>query len=382
MPDLSTVKNREALKARREPYWQKLAGGQFLGYRPSAVGKGGNWIARSYDSDTQKQHFHRLGDFGQLPANERFAAASAEARQWFTHLAGGGSHDTVTVRQACERYASNHRDAAKRFERYVYGDPIAKITLQKLTDRHVREWRKRLEDRPALVTRSKTSDPVTRPRAAATLNRDMVPFRAALNLALAQGLALSARAWHKALEPVEAHGRRNLYLDRDQRRELLKHFPPDAAAFAHALCLLPLRPGAMSALTVGDFDVRRKELVIDRDKSGGGRKILVSNQAGNLLTEQSRLKVPTAPLFARADGREWNKDSWKGPFKDAAKAAELPAGTTAYVLRHSTITDLVQGGLPLLTIAQISGTSVRMIEKTYGHLRQEQAAEALEQLSL
>lgn len=382
MADLSTVKNREKLKHKREPYWQRLAARQFLGYRTSSAGKGGNWIARAYDPDAGKQNFHPLGDFGHLPANERYTAASGEAREWFSHLAGGGSNQAVTVRQACERYASEHPDAAKRFERYVYGDPVAKLKLHKLTDRHVREWRKRLEDLPALVTRSKKGTPVTRPRAASTLNRDMVPFRAALNLAMGQGDVTSARAWEKALEPAEAHGRRNLYLDRLQRRQLLNHLPSDAAAFAHALCLLPLRPGAMAKLRVGDFDSRRRELVIERDKSRGGRKILLSQQAAVLLTEQIRLKLPLAQLFCRADGREWNKDAWKGPFKEAAKAAELPAGTTAYTLRHSTITDLVQSGLPLLTIAQISGTSVRMIEKTYGHLQQEHAAEALELLSL
>ena len=47
MTDLSTVKNREGLKPRREPYWQRLAVGQFLGYRPLSTGPGGNWIARS-----------------------------------------------------------------------------------------------------------------------------------------------------------------------------------------------------------------------------------------------------------------------------------------------------------------------------------------------
>ena len=39
-------------------------------------------------------------------------------------------------------------------------------------------------------------------------------------------------------------------------------------------------------------------------------------------------------------------------------------------------------GAPLLTIAQISGTSVDMIEKHYGHLVQERAAEALAGLAL
>ena len=55
--------------------------------------------------------------------------------------------------------------------------------------------------------------------------------------------------------------------------------------------------------------------------------------------------------------------------------------TTAYTLRHSTITDLVTSGLPILTIAQISGTSVEMIEKHYGHLRNDAALTALEQLA-
>ena len=53
-----------------------------------------------------------------------------------------------------------------------------------------------------------------------------------------------------------------------------------------------------------------------------------------------------------------------------------------YVIRHSTITDLVHGGLDLLTVAQISGTSVRMIEQHYGHLRSDVAATALERLAL
>ena len=46
-------------------------------------------------------------------------------------------------------------------------------------------------------------------------------------------------------------------------------------------------------------------------------------------------------------------------------------------MRHSTITDLVSAGLPLLTIAQISGTSAEMIERHYGHLASDAAVKAL-----
>ncbi len=51
-------------------------------------------------------------------------------------------------------------------------------------------------------------------------------------------------------------------------------------------------------------------------------------------------------------------------------------------MRHSVITDLVTGGLDLLTVAQLSGTSVAMIEKHYGHLRADHAAAALAGLTL
>ena len=53
-----------------------------------------------------------------------------------------------------------------------------------------------------------------------------------------------------------------------------------------------------------------------------------------------------------------------------------------YTLRHSTITDLIQAGLDTLTVAQIAGTSVRMIELYYGHLTREHAKTALATLAL
>lgn len=383
--DLKKVDAREELKPRasKEPYWQPLSAGCYLGFRPSTRRDGlGTWLARYNDTDTGKKPNKSLGDFGRLSPSARFGAAKKEAEEWFRHLSVGGSEDDVTVREACEAYAKANPDAAKRFPRYVYNDPIARVKLQKLREHHVREWRARLESLPALVTRSKRGEKVTRPRSPATVNRDMVAFRAALNAALRRGEVATALAWQKALQPVEAKGRRNLYLDRDQRRALLRELPADAAAFCRGLCFLPLRPGALAALCAGDFDARRNDLAIERDKAGGGRRLLVEGETAAMLREQMKSKLPGAPLFARADGRAWSKDDWKKPIKAAVDAAGLPAEATAYTLRHSVITDLVQGGLDLLTVAQLSGTSVAMIEKHYGHLQRKRAAAALAGLAL
>ena len=52
------------------------------------------------------------------------------------------------------------------------------------------------------------------------------------------------------------------------------------------------------------------------------------------------------------------------------------------MLRHSAITTMVLGGVDIFTVAKISGTSVQMIQKHYGHLQREHARKALSLLAL
>lgn len=376
--DLSTVRNRERLRQRNEPYWHKLTTGQYVGFRPGR----GSWVARIYNRDTQANVFHSLGDFDNLPPSARFDAARRSAIAFGEHINGGGSNKPITVREVCERYAEGKPDAQARFALRIYPDPIAKVEVQRLTRTQVKAWRERLEKTPARVTRRKVGAQVTRPRSPATVNREMTAFRAALNLALEDGYVQNALAWKEPLKAMKADGRRNLYLDRAQRRDLLEHIDDEARPFVTALCLLPVRPGALAALRVADFDHRRDELVIPHDKAGAGRRFVVSANVATLLKAQSKLKLPNAPLFNRANGDIWTKDIWNDPIKEAARAAQLPDATTTYTLRHSTITDLVIGGLDLFTVALIAGTSVVMIEKHYGHLQKKRAADALAGLAL
>ena len=383
--DLSKVGERERLKAQREPHWQRLRAGCFLGFRPSKRGGKGTWIARVYDEDAGKYRLKALGDFGTLPGNEMFAAAKKEAERLAELVETGGEvrANMETVADACREYAKTRPEAGHRFRRYVYADPIAKVKLDKLRRRHVKEWRERLEAQPALVSRRKEGRATHRKRAASTVNRDMAVLRAALAKVLSPGAPNSEAAWQEALKAVpNANGRRTLYLDRSQRRKLVAKTDAEAAPFVRALCLLPLRPGALAALTAGDFDKRTSELTIGKDKTGKPRRIQLPAEAANLLEAQAKNKLPGAPLFMRANGKAWDKETWKHPIAAAVTAAKLPNEATAYTLRHSTITDLVSAGLPLLTIAQISGTSAEMIERHYGHLASDAAVKALGKLAL
>lgn len=385
--DLSRVKDREALRPNRnaEPYWQRLRPGCFLGYAPSARGGDGNWFARAYDGDTLRYRKRLLGSFAGVPGSRRFSEAKREA-ELFAELTETGGHATEkleTVADACRAYAMSRPEADARFRRYVYDDPIANRQLDKLRRADLEGWRIRLTDTPALVSRNKNGEQRVRTRALSTINRDLVVLRAALNKALRPGVPGSSGAWQEALTSHKnADGRRVIYLDRQQRRLLLQHIDDEAAAFVQALCTLPLRPGALAALDASAFDQRTDELTVGKDKAGRARRIRVPPTAAQLIKSQLAGKKLGDPLFGRLDGKRWNKDSWKVPISKAVKEASLPSGSTAYTLRHSTITDLVRAGLPLLTIAQISGTSVQMIERHYGHLCSDAATKALDSLSL
>lgn len=385
--DLSRVKDREALKPQREPYWQRLRAGCFLGFRPSKSGAGGTWIARAYSEDTRRYVVKSLGDFGTLLPSERFTAAKKEAETFTETIESGGEvrQPLDTVADACREYLKERPSTISEgvFRRHVYNDPIGKLKLAKLRRHHLRDWRQRLEDAPAVISRGKEGSPKVKRRAASTVNRDMAPLRAALNKVLAHGAPGSEAAWQEALTPiVNADNRRELYLTKAQRRSLLRKTSPEAVLFVQALCLLPLRPGAMASLCVQDYDKRTSELSIGLDKANAKRRILLSAAAAKLFEKAAKGKKASDPVFTTSHGKPWDRNTWGDAIEAAAKAACLPKGTTAYTLRHTTITDLVIAGLPLLTIAQISGTSAQMIERHYGHLVSSAATKALGELEL
>lgn len=398
MPKIVTVRDRAALKARREPYWHRLAKGCYVGFRRMSSDTPGAWLARAYSEFEGKQQYKSLGAFDDRPDSDRFDAAAKAAGEWFDHLGRGGAVQGATVKDVCDRYVQhlnggtiklddkgkevlNKRaaDARARFKAYVLDNAaLAAADVSKLTPAVMDQWRTRLRERP-----TKSGGNRGQARTPSSLNRDMTPFRAALNLALDDGLVTSDFAWRVKLRPIPAADKkRELYLTREQRKKLIEQAPADLAQFLRALALLPLRPGALAAMTAGDYNAKLAVIRVPDDKANAGRSIKLPPATAKLFAAAAKDKLPAAPLFARADGRPWDKDMWKDPIKAAVRAAELPGEATAYTLRHSVITDLVHGGLDLLTVAQVAGTSVRMIEKHYGHLRDTVAADALAKLAL
>lgn len=394
MANITKVNERESLKPRRDPYWQKLMTGCYLGYRKMTTTSDGNWSARYFDESQTpaKQVYKTLGDFSELPNGDRYDAAKKVASAWFEHLGKGGAVEAITVGQACDRLVNWYRDAGRekaavdaegRFRRWVHSNKkLSNTPLLKLTPGMLADWRTKLAKTPAIHQDKSVAS--NKPRAASSINREMAVLKTALNLALEDGFTTTSHAWSSKLKPIkDATLRRDCYLDADQRRKLIANATPDLAILVRGMSLIPLRPGALAALTVGNFDKRLGVLIVGKDKAGKDRKITLPPSTTAFFAEQAKDKLPSAPLFSRSNGTAWNKDSWKNPFKDAVIAANLPAVATAYSLRHSTITDLIAlHRLDTMTVSQLSGTSIAMIEKHYGHLLRDHAAAALASLAL
>ena len=190
-------------------------------------------------------------------------------------------------------------------------------------------------------------------------------------------------AWRSKLRPVKnADQPRELYLDRAQRLKFIQKADEDLAAFLHGLALLPLRPGALAALKTGEYDRRLKVLTIGKDKHGKDRKIKLPDVSAEVLEQVSGDKLPTAPLLSRADGRSGTRMHGNGRSRPPLKWPRSRPGQRPTRCATASSATSSTTGWTCSRSGQISGTSVVMIERHYGHLRSDVASGALARLAL
>ncbi|MEY4277648.1 MAG: hypothetical protein RI975_914 [Pseudomonadota bacterium] len=382
---IETVDGRSKLKPRTATYWKKISTGRSIGFRKTTSQSEGSWLGQYYDPATQKQIRFSIGDLSHLPKHQRFDGALKELEQRFSLLDHGINTDICTVGDACRAYVEHLEEIGRhktskethaRFKRWVYDDSIDKVELLKLSRSNLSDWRLRVSKTTLLSNDQQTV--AKGPRSQATVNRDITALRAALNHAFECNQITSNAAWRSALKATpNADSRRHVYLDKDERIRLIDASASDLGLFLKAMNLLPLRPSAVADLRVEDIDLKRLTLHIRTDKTKANRNVTLPLQTAQYFFDQTHGKLNTDKLFTREDGRPWDKDMWKHPVKQAVQQAKLPEAVTIYTMRHSGITDLVVAGLPLLTIAQITGTSVQMIERHYGHLSAQMSQDAL-----
>jgi integrase len=167
-----------------------------------------------------------------------------------------------------------------------------------------------------------------------------------------------------------------VFLSPAQRKGLIGAASPEAAAFLRGLEFSGARPKELAEATVGDFDGQCVKLSHQKGRPPRLRsRYVVLDQDGlEFFKAQANRKVAAAKLFTTTDGRPWRRDQWAQEVRSAiashnrtAKADErIPTEASAYSFRHARISELLQVyGIDPLTVAAQTGTSLRMIERTY-----------------
>jgi integrase len=363
LTDLARKRERERLPERREPYWQRLAEGAYLGFRRGPD----TWLAR-YRGRDKRQQWAPLGE-----ALE-YDIAKAKAEAWLAQLAGSPVRTVKrdTVRAALESYLADLRrhgradaakDAADRFKLTVYEDAIADVSLEQATRDDFLEWRDRLTDG-------------RQPR---SVNRQVRSVVAGLNRASELGHVGNPAVWRiKPLSDGEGDDESEtaVFLTPEQRTALIAAASPFAALFLRGLELTGARPKELASATVAHFDGKNLRLAHRKGKPPKLRVRYTWLGSDGIAFFEARVadKLPGAPLFTEDGETPWRRHVWAREVRAAVKShnekakgrARLPIQVGAYAFRHARISELLQiHGVDPLTVAAQTGTSLAMIEKAY-----------------
>lgn len=374
----------EALKPTAQPFrlWDVTVPQLHVRVQPSGV--------KSWNVQWSRTQSKSLGKFPGVTAD----AARDHARRVLQEVASYGEpqpeeadpNAALTVADACRDYVTWLRkegrktaadDAEWRFDRTVYNNRIGELKVAKLTQHDVEDWRDKVERGDIGKLKAKKGrPPAAKPLSKSTVNRMRTPLVAALNRAVEQRRVPAERAieWTNVKPYDNADNRRDLYLDRKQRRALLAHAEGDIREMIECVTLTGCRPGDPAAVRGRDYDARLG-MVTFRTK-GHTRTIGLTPDAKALFDRLAKGKKPTDYLFTNA-GKEWEPYEWSEQVREAAAKAKLPGGVVLYTLRHCWITDAIVGNVDLLTVSKMAGTSLAMIEKHYGHLLHGHAVDKL-----
>jgi integrase len=376
---IETRTSRLKLPVARKPVFARIARGISVGYRRNQVG--GTWVLKVADGKggAKTQAIGMADDHDD--ANGTTILDYWQAQDKAKRTARQGTEVGIvalTVRKAAENYlvglgAKNIRTASDtrgRLERHFLAE-FGERPVSTLTKTALEQWLASLvikSDDPERVRKSKD-----------TANRVLSMVKALLNHAIrdpSNGLTDDS-AW-RLLRPFHGVARaREIHFSVQQAQTLIRSAEPDFANLLTAGFLTGARYGELVALNVGDFDPRSKTLTIAGGKTGR-RIVILQPDAVTFFSGVAARRAPNKALLQRSDGLRWNRSHQQRRMAAALGASGLDKSGTFYALRHSYISRAIEGGVPLIIIAENCGTSVRMIENTYAEILAEKSREFIE----
>jgi integrase len=165
--------------------------------------------------------------------------------------------------------------------------------------------------------------------------------------------------------------RRGRILSPDERGRILAAVSPAFRDFLRVLEQTGFRPfSEVARLAAADVDFGQGRAVLKKHKNAGKGKQRVIYFPAALLTRLAELAAerPTGPLLRNRLGNKWTPSN-VGHYLERVEVGLEPF--VCYDFRHSYVTDALTKGVPVEVVAELVGTSARVIHAQYGEHRQE-----------
>jgi integrase len=168
--------------------------------------------------------------------------------------------------------------------------------------------------------------------------------------------------------------RARLAADEDIRRFIAAAGTPEFGDLLWVLYHTGARPSEIAKLTPNHLDLDRRVAILTVHEHKTGHRThkpraIYFNDAAFSLVSRLYQERRFDTLFLNSKGTQWTINSMhKAAEKAKEKAGLQESGITPYSLRHSWITRALAKGVPIAIVAELAGTSVAMIQRTYSHV--------------
>jgi integrase len=165
---------------------------------------------------------------------------------------------------------------------------------------------------------------------------------------------------------------RERYLTEEERQKIRGAVKGVFAEYVFALEQTGARPfSEVCKVTAADVDLEKRTWTLTKWKNSkkqkGKKRVTFLSHPMVELTRKLVLKHPEGALFRCNTGTPWSRQSITARFRSLSEMLCM-RNVTAYTFRHTAISDALIRGVPVAVVAELFGTSIQTISRSYAHI--------------
>jgi integrase len=169
------------------------------------------------------------------------------------------------------------------------------------------------------------------------------------------------------------------YLTDDEVARLVNGCDAELRQLVTAAVLTGCRYSELTRLRTGDLDLDAGVLHVRLAKSGRGRTVVLTEEAGRFFAQAAHGRARDALLLHRNGGGAWGKSHQFRPLREACARARIAPAISFHILRHTFASRLAMRGVPMSVVAVGLGNTEAICARHYALLCPSYVADTIRQ---